>query len=309
MTSITLFSNPNSGQNRRNPKKVKKLASILGQAGEIILSSSLEELQKDIDRCRDSGTQIICIHGGDGTIHQTLSAIHRSYQQRDLPKIALLKGGTINNIVTGVGCRKKPEQLLHQIVDRCKTTDLNFTIQRKRYLIIGEDKAGFIFGLGGIPHFLDEYYQGMRGPLGALWLLIKGLFSAIIGGKFASRILQKREMTITIDNNQLPASLFSLAGAATVPILGLQFRPFYKMFDNVPYFQLLALTGSPLRIFFAFPKLFAGKPIVHRSIFDKTGSSLSLAANGTRMYTIDGDLYTFEQNLEITLGREIEFIV
>ena len=50
MTKITLFSNPNSGQNRRNPNKIKKFESILGEVGEVVMSTSLEALQKDVDR-------------------------------------------------------------------------------------------------------------------------------------------------------------------------------------------------------------------------------------------------------------------
>ena len=75
------------------------------------------------------------------------------------------------------------------------------------------------------------------------------------------------------------------------------------------FFQMLSLTGSPLRIVLSFPKLFAGKPIVHESIFDNIGTEVQIRAPEPRLYTIDGDLYTFEEQLSVAISEPVSFIV
>ena len=45
---------------------------------------------------RQSKIEILAINGGDGTISKTLTAFINEYGDEPLPKIAILKGGTIN---------------------------------------------------------------------------------------------------------------------------------------------------------------------------------------------------------------------
>ena len=76
---LTLFSNPQSGQNRKNPKNIEKLRHLLGEHGELKLPSTLAALRTDIETCHQQKCRIVAINGGDGTVHQVLSAIHQVY--------------------------------------------------------------------------------------------------------------------------------------------------------------------------------------------------------------------------------------
>ena len=80
---IKLISNPNSGHNRKNPKHIEKLSQILGNKVEL---PSLDELDSTITQYKKEKLDILAIAGGDGTIHQVLSAVHRVYKNDPWPK-------------------------------------------------------------------------------------------------------------------------------------------------------------------------------------------------------------------------------
>ena len=117
---LRVISNPNSGRNRKNPKKIERLKKILGDAGEIRLPTSLEQLHQEIVAFRKEQGKILCINGGDGTIHQCLSALVKVYGNEQKPLIGILQGGTINNIPRNLGLCSNGEKMLKQIVTKQK---------------------------------------------------------------------------------------------------------------------------------------------------------------------------------------------
>ena len=80
---IKLINNPNSGHNRKNPKHIEKLSQILGEKVDL---PRLEELESTIGQYKKEKIDILAIAGGDGTIHQVISAVHRVYQREPWPK-------------------------------------------------------------------------------------------------------------------------------------------------------------------------------------------------------------------------------
>ena len=75
----------------------------------------LDALLESVQSMKESGADILCIDGGDGTIHQAFTALWKVYgMDTPYPTIALLKGGTMNNIARNVGvkldhCRIAPQ--------------------------------------------------------------------------------------------------------------------------------------------------------------------------------------------------------
>ena len=116
MSGIVVISNPRSGQNRKSPHFLRRITDILGDQGELVLPDGLDKLEETIVSIKQRQKKVLCINGGDGTIHQVVSAMFRVYQDDAWPQIALLAGGTMNNIARNVGVRKKPEELLKEII-------------------------------------------------------------------------------------------------------------------------------------------------------------------------------------------------
>src|SRR5512142_2587743 len=102
LVAIAIFVNPGSRANRRDPGGVERFARILGDQGTVIAPSGLAKLAEEAQRVAGFAPQVIGIHGGDGTLHRTLSALMAAYLQRPLPPIAILPGGTMNVVASSL---------------------------------------------------------------------------------------------------------------------------------------------------------------------------------------------------------------
>src|SRR5438128_2499711 len=96
MSGIGIITNPHAKLNKRNPSRTALLGYILGQQGQLEVTNSLEDLSRVACEFRDQRIGILAINGGDGTISRTLTAFIHEYDGLPLPKVVLLRGGTIN---------------------------------------------------------------------------------------------------------------------------------------------------------------------------------------------------------------------
>lgn len=126
MGGIAVISNPRSGVNRRNPELLKRLAYVLGDKGELAQPPDLDHLEETVRSLRERDIDILCVNGGDGTLHKVLSALVRVYgdglsgealTRVRLPYIAILKAGTVNTISRNIGLRMRARPFLGTIVD------------------------------------------------------------------------------------------------------------------------------------------------------------------------------------------------
>ena len=187
VNSLGVIVNPHSGKNLRSPQPTRDLREQLGHNGQFCLSQSVQELPEIIQELRANGMTTLAIDGGDGTIHQVINAAHKVYGSDPLPQIALLKGGTMNNIARNVGVPllKRSHQLLAEVM----TEQKRITVVRHSLLV--DDKAGFIFGMGAVAQFLDLYElpPGRPTVTKAIRMVLKLLGSAIINESFLPRAL------------------------------------------------------------------------------------------------------------------------
>ena len=63
-------------------------------------------------RCGRTPPAIIAVHGGDGTLHRTITALGRAFGDDPIPPIAILCGGTMNVVATSLGIRERPTAFL-----------------------------------------------------------------------------------------------------------------------------------------------------------------------------------------------------
>jgi len=171
VSQVAVVVNPRSRANRRNPRIAAEFQAIVGERGRVHAPKSLEELDELAAEFAREPPAVVAVHGGDGTLHRTLTAMVPSFGGRPLPPIAILCGGTMNVVASSLKIRERPTTFLTSIVEAARSGQPLDTI-RRRCLRFGT-KHGFIFGNGLMANFLGEYYgAGSYGPARAAWLLL-----------------------------------------------------------------------------------------------------------------------------------------
>lgn len=303
---IRLISNPNSGHNRKNPKHIEKLSQILGERVQL---PNLKELDSTIMQYKQDELDILAIAGGDGTIHQVLSAVYRVYKDEKWPYIALLSSGTMNNVARNVGVKKKPLAQLQSIMEKIHN-HIPLTTSVRRPLLFNEDKAGFIFGQGGIPHVLEEYEKGGNtSKTKAVTVLTRTIFSALFNGTFAQRLFAPIDMDVLAEGKKQHHSRYTVSILSCIPDIGFGFRPCYETIEKQNIAQFIGCTRHPIFTAFYLPKFRLALPIKNSFVQDSVAQSFTLIPKKEMMYTIDGDLYMCTGELNIRLGSPITFVL
>jgi diacylglycerol kinase (ATP) len=302
---LAVIANPRSGANRRSPRRLERLAARLGDRGELLMPAGLEALEQTIRRLAGQDLKVLGICGGDGTIHQVMTALLAVYgEDRPMPQIALLKGGTMNTIARNVGVRAGAERMLARLLQ-----DSPLPTTERCLLITDEQRAGFIFGNAGIAHFLEAYYDGGAGPVTALILLARCIASALVGGPYAATLFRHCQMDLIADGEPLTANQFTILGASTVADLGFGFRPFYAAPAHPGHIQLLGIGCTPRQLAVAVPKIRLARPIQRDDVLDQLARRVELQFAVPLSYTIDGDLYPPRQAITLRAGPPIRFAV
>lgn len=225
---IGVIFNPKSGRNIRDPRSARRLARTLGDRGVIREAGSIDELYRVAEDFRKLDIDVLGISGGDGTNGTTITGFLDVYEGNALPRIAFLRGGTMNTVANACGVpRGKPEGLLERLCRAyvARAAEPLAGVERHVMCIAGstrEDRAGkdsdrppasicgpalakkygFNFGTGVVPGYLAEYYASAKGqppglvpantrgpsPVIAAKTLLRGVGSAAVGGEMIRRM-------------------------------------------------------------------------------------------------------------------------
>jgi diacylglycerol kinase family enzyme len=305
---IAVFVNPHSKANRRNPKLAAEFQTILGNTGRVLAPRSLDELAQAAIDLRKSAPAVIGIHGGDGTLHKTLTALVRAWGDEPLPPLAALCGGTMNVIAASLGVRERPLVFVKHLADSARDGTPLQTIRRRCIQV--DDQYGFIFGNGVMANFLNEYYApGGYGPGRAIWLLLRLLGSAVIMGPFVKRVFHRFRGIVKVDGVPIEWPDFVTIGAATVREVGLGFKLIHRADDDPERFGVIAIHAGPLALIPDFPAVHAGRGVSPSRAYSAVASTLDIEpAEKVMAYTMDGDLYRTSGPLRISVGPAIDFI-
>jgi diacylglycerol kinase (ATP) len=305
---IAVFVNPHSRANRRNPKIAANLQAILAETGRVLAPSSLEELAACAVELRATRPSVIAVHGGDGTLHKTVTALIRAWGDEPLPPLAVLCGGTMNVVASSLKIRERPEVVVRALVDSARGGPPLETL-RRRCIRVG-DQYGFVFGNGLMANFLTEYYApGAYGPRRAVWILFRILASAVVVGPYVRRVFHRFHGKVTIDGVPLAWPDFVSIGAATVREVGLGFKLIHRADDDPERFGIIAIHAGPLALIPDFGAVHAGRGIATSRAHSAVASTLEIEpGEGVMAYTIDGDLYRTGETLRITVGPVIDLV-
>src|SRR6187401_1218608 len=89
----------------RYPALAEKLKRILGASGTLEQPADLEELGAVARAFKARDIDVVCVSGGDGTLHTVLTAMATAYDGAPLPRVAILRAGTMNTVARGLGIR------------------------------------------------------------------------------------------------------------------------------------------------------------------------------------------------------------
>jgi diacylglycerol kinase (ATP) len=315
--SIVVFVNPHSRANRRHPRLAARFAETLGDRGRVIAPRSLDELAEEARRLARSPPAVVGIHGGDGTLHRTVGALIRAFDEvrtdgaaAALPPVAILPGGTMNVVARSLGILSHPQRMLANLTEDLATGRPAETIVR-RCLRIGND-FGFVFGNGLMANFLEEYYKDERGgygPLTAMWILARTFFSALVRGRYARRMFRSFSGRVWVDGKALPWPRLTGLGVATVREVGLGFKLNHRADEDPDRFSVLAIHAGPVALAADLVPVHQGRGIAPKRAWSAVASRLAIEAEAPRWsYTIDGDLYHAEGRVEVDLGPPLQFI-
>ncbi len=309
MAGIGVISNPHSKLNRKNPNRHHYLTYIAGSEGHVAVTNSLEELEQVALMFKALEIKVVAINGGDGTIAHTITAIIHAWKDQPLPRIVLLRGGTINVVAQNLGIHGTPEEILYRLIEGYSKGTLN-QIHRLHTIKIANN-YGFLFANGVCANFLDEFYKNKTGKLGSLALILKIFLARYFNRDYYFKIATSSSTTLLREGEVIASEHRAISTlAATIKNMPLGPKLFPKAGNIGEEIQCVSYICRPEEILFKVTKDILFTP--NRPSDVKISASTRLVTILTHPpsgYTLDGELYPPCESVTITLGPEIEFIL
>jgi diacylglycerol kinase (ATP) len=306
MGGIGVITNPRSRRNRRNPALARQLAYVLGEQGQLAAPHDFDALHRVAEHFKERQIDILAVNGGDGTTHVALTAFKKVYGDDPLPQVALLRGGTMNTMASGMGIRGRPDQLLGQLVQAYHSGTPMRTTERNALLV--NDQVGFLFGNGMLSNFLEVYYAGSEpSPIKGARLLAQALFSTLVGGGFSRRLRRRVKLRVTVDGHTWDNDDWLTIAIGTVDNIGLQFRPFPRVVSRPGHLEILGVSASLGELARKLPAIRLGRQLNHPSFPNAVAKEVILESEESLGFMVDGDFHHAGQRLEICPGPRITF--
>lgn len=308
---------------------VGRLRAAAGPDALFLATGSDAQLQESAARLRRAAPDTLAIHGGDGTLHLTMTRLIQAYGRQRLPRIVILRGGTQNTIANACGIAGQPERVLRDAVSRAREGEPFVELERD-IIRIGDapteaeqagdprqrsDLYGFIFGNGFVHQFLAEYYGwGEPSHWNAVKTLAVGCASVAVGGAVARRMFRRFRGRVEVDGARWPATEFTGVVGSTIEQVGLGFRPFVRCDERPGAFHLLGITTGAVGFALELPAIRLGLPLNERKILSAVCSRVVFEADEPLHYMVDGDIRApraapDNQRLELGVGPRIRFVV
>jgi diacylglycerol kinase family enzyme len=302
-----LLVNLHSRRARQDPAFVENLERAFGERGPLILSRSPGELpgaMADLSRARPA---MLFIAGGDGTLRQTLTHLIAAYGEQPLPKIAILRGGTMNTVATSLGICREPVDQLKWLLERQRKEKPPVTV-RRRMLEVNRN-YGFIFALGGFSRFIEHYQAHNPTPFFAFRLLSRTILSMIGKGAFASSFFEEFKASVWKDEKPwLSDTTLTNLSASAIRHIGFHFKPYYGAGEN-GMLGVLAFRDLPRRLLLHLPQIFFGRPVNDPSFLQVPARTLLIHVQTPMRPMLDGDILKADTSFDVRTGPELEMVV
>ncbi len=305
--------------NKHHPEHNTQMWYTLANEGLYKITHSLSELEQVCQEFCARKINLIGIVGGDGSIGLVLSNILKAYDnEQSLPKILLLKGGTINFLAANLGIDSPALNCLNDTLSLLRKKLPLFETPVRTLNVNG--RIGFILAGGSAPAFLEEFYKNKTNSFGASLSLggymLDGIFSGKINGSF-NKIVKPQQLNITTypkhlwSRKSLPnqEEFYTLVFASTVPKLPLNVRLFRKITLQAQTAEILAVTESGSALLKGAMRAIMGGDITSLPGVDSVIFQTAIIQSSPNLtYSLDGDLCVAEDGkIDIKLGPSFIF--
>lgn len=335
--TIGVLTNPNSGKNRRDPKRVDDLHRAVGRHGVVRQTSSLDELAGVLEEFRDLGCRYWVCDGGDGTLHWMLSTAHRTALQSAVrpehpwPMVVPANGGSIDFVAHKVGIRGQAIDIIRELVAAIEKGEEPETIELDTLRVRGQtpdsddnvERIGFASAIGGVAQrFFDKLYKRERvDAWGIVDVLARSAAGQLAGStpppfrgllapdlqRFADDIFEPTPAAVSVDGDPLAFDSFSSLQVGAIDIsLGGVVRTFrHAAASGVLHAQ--AISSTRLGVVANLPNIVLGTPIWGRNVYDGPARQLQVDAMRGQLLdpVIDGELCFGWSSMQVSAGPRL----
>lgn len=298
---VVVFTTPKSGANRRRPARLRALQEVGRQRGaEVYATRSLDELDDVMASLADDPPDILCINGGDGSVHRVLTAAVGAFDT--LPTVALLPGGTMDIAARSTGWLGRGADGLVRVLSGRTTTTT------RSLLTVDGKWSGFLFGNGLIARFLEVYEQvDDPNALRAAQILARGTASAMVGGPFVKQLTRRWHGTVELDGELLEGDDWLAIAAGTVEQIGLGFKPFRMA--RAGQMHAVGLGSSVARFARELPRVYGRRPLKEPGNVEQEARKMVLRSEEPATFMVDGDFHRGGTELVVEVGATVTLLV
>lgn len=305
--SFGIIINPHAKLNQgEKSKEVLDQINAIGQNHVIAnITDDLTTLENVLRIYHDQKIQYLGISGGDGTVHNVISKWYE-ITKSPAPPILILRGGTMNIVADSLKIKGKPSKVFKKFFKIWQKENRIKTTSRKTLSING--KWGNIFGAGVATNFMDYYYSGGgMGAYKAAKTISKTMYDSFRKERPDS-ITRKTKATIYVEGKRLPLTEFMAVLSLTVRNLPLGFKPMYRAYEDEDRFHIYVNNMRASQLPFIIHNAFLGKPVKRNGHFDLLVKNITIQAEESIRYTIDGDMHEAKDGkIEINLGKNLQY--
>lgn len=313
--------NPNAKKNIGGKFCPEDLEKIMGKRAIVRSTPHISNVRDVFSEFFDRGVNVICVSGGDGSQHLTLTELVHFCREKklELPLLYPIRGGVMNMVSNEVAtrfgnpatqCKKLcafDEKICPEPGAKGEAGHLPFVTLP--VLKIEDPQAekemyAFTFAGGILFKALDQYNRGPRNLRSAFDLGVR-----IVGGVvLQNHWFDPTPARVFAEGKELPFLENLLTIAATLRKLVLWFSPFApadKPLTDDFYGYCLALR--PWEITKHIPSYSRGKR-KHERLYNQT--TRELRVDGLNGYVLDGEVYSRKNGYQarITAGPQLKFL-
>jgi len=305
MGGIGIIFNPLAGKNRKCRRMSQDLNDLVTEDCILKETKSINALHQAVLEFKEHDIDIIAISGGDGTSHLVLSAVVNSYQDKSLPKFICLRSGTMNTFSNSVKFKGNTQNILKESIDRYQKGKPFKEISQ--HLVKINDKYGFLTGAGVVSKFLETYYLSSNpGPLHASKMVFKIIFSTIFRTLYSKGMFSPTKINIAVDGKKIENNEYMFILGCTIKELGLGFTPTPRAYEKPGHFHFLASSMKPMSLVPKVPAIWLGNDFSHPELhYNDIAREVIVEPEGKLLWMVDGDLYSTEEPLHISVGPTI----
>lgn len=308
MAGVGVILNPYSKRFKKNPQKLERMSFIVGDKASCKPTTDIDDLYRVADEFKSREIDILAISGGDGTIHCTLTAFVKVYGEKPLPKITLLRGGTMNIIASTMGVKGSTENLLSNLLIRYHE-DKKFE-EKKLRLTNVNGAYGCIFGMGVIYNFMELYYKNPNvNPLIAAKTVMHAAGSALINGKVAMELFDRFDAEVYVDGKRWAFANYMALFTGSIRQIGMNFNVYYHMLNQNEKIHVMGISMPPRSLVKHLKRMHDGRPANTEHVINAAAEKVEIKLEKPLKYTIDGDLLGPTDHFVIEKGPEITVLV